>query len=73
MGAPEVEAFLTYLAVEGNVAAATQNQALSALLLLYREVLGIDPPWLDNVTRAKRPQRLPVVMTRDEVHAVLDR
>ena len=73
MGAPEVEAFLTHLAVEGNVAAATQNQALSALLFLYREVLGIDLPWLDNVTRAKRPQRLPVVMTRDEVHAVLDR
>jgi integron integrase len=73
MGAPEVEAFLTHLAVEGNVAAATQNQALSALLFLYREVLGIDLPWLDNVTRAKRPQRLPVVLTRDEVHAVLDR
>jgi integron integrase len=73
MGAPEVEAFLTHLAVEGNVAAATQNQALSALLFLYKEVLGIDLPWLDNVTRAKRPQRLPVVMTREEVHAVLDR
>ncbi len=73
MGAPEVEAFLTHLAVEGNVAAATQNQALSALLFLYKEVLGIDLPWLDNVTRAKRPQRLPVVMTRKEVHAVLDR
>lgn len=73
MGAPEVEAFLTHLAVDGNVAAATQNQALSALLFLYKEVLRIDLPWLDNVTRAKRPQRLPVVMTRDEVHAVLDR
>ena len=73
MGAPEVEAFLTHLAVEGNVAAATQNQALSALLFLYKEVLGLDLPWLDNVTRAKRPQRLPVVMTRDEVRAVLDR
>ena len=48
MGAPEVEAFLTHLAVEGNVAAATQNQALSALLFLYREVLGIDLPWLDK-------------------------
>lgn len=73
MGAPEVEAFLTHLAVEGNVAAATQNQALSALLFLYRDVLGVELPWLDNVTRAKRPQRLPVVLTREEVHAVLDR
>ncbi len=73
LGAPEVEAFLTHLAVEGGVAAATQNQALSALLFLYREVLGIDLPWLDNVTRAKRPQRLPVVLTRDEVRAVLGR
>lgn len=73
MGAAEVEAFLTHLAVEGNVAAATQNQALSALLFLYREVLGIDLPWLDNVVRAKRPARLPVVLTRQEVSAVLDR
>ena len=71
LGAPEVEAFLTHLAVEGNVAAATQNQALSALLFLYREVLGIELPWLDKLTRAKRPQRLPVVLTRDEVRAVL--
>jgi len=67
----EVEAFLTHLAVEGNVAAATQNQALSALLFLYREVLGIELPWLDKVTRAKRPRHLPVVLTRDEVRAVL--
>ena len=73
MGGAEVEAFLTHLAVEGNVAAATQNQALSALLFLYKEVLGIDLPWLDNVTRAKRPKRMPVVRTREEVHAVLDR
>jgi integron integrase len=73
MGAPEVEAFLTHLAVDGNVAAATQNQALSALLFLYKEVLAVDLPWLDDVTRAKRPQRMPVVLTRDEVHAVLDR
>jgi len=70
MGATEVEAFLTHLAVEGNVAAATQNQALSALLFLYREVLGIDLPWLNDVTRAKRPQRMPVVLTREEAHAV---
>ncbi|ANJ68048.1 integrase [Halothiobacillus diazotrophicus] len=73
MGAPEVEAFLTHLAVSRDVAAATQNQALSALLFLYREVLGIDLPWLDNVTRAKRPQRLPVVLTREEVMAILHR
>ena len=73
MGAPEVEAFLTHLAVEGHVAAATQNQALSALLFLSKEVLGVDLPWLNDVTRAKRPQRMPVVLTRDEVHAVLDR
>ena len=73
MGATEVEAFLTHLAVDGNVAAATQNQALSALLFLYREVLAINLPWLDNVVRAKRPTRLPVVLTRQEVTAVLDR
>jgi integron integrase len=73
MGAAEVEAFLTHLAVQGNVAASTQNQALSALLFLYREVLQIELPWLDNVVRAKRPQRLPVVLTRNEVRAVLDR
>ncbi|OZB74663.1 MAG: integrase [Halothiobacillus sp. 14-55-98] len=73
MGAPEVEAFLSHLAVSRDVAASTQNQALSALLFLYREVLGIDLPWLDNITRAKRPQRLPVVLSRDEVRAVLDR
>ena len=73
LGAAEVEAFLTHLAVEGNVAAATQNQALSALLFLYREVLEINLPWLDNVVRAKRPARLPVVLTRQEVTAVLDR
>src|SRR5688572_1442677 len=60
MGAGEVEAFLTHLAVSGRVAASTQNQALSALLFLYREVLEIDLPWLDNVVRAKRPARLPV-------------
>lgn len=73
MGAPEVTGFLTSLAVEGHVAASTQNQALSALLFLYREVLEVDLPWLDGVVRAKRPERLPVVLTRDEVRAVLDR
>jgi integron integrase len=62
MGAAEVEVFLTHLAVEGGVSASTQNQALSALLFLYREVLGIELPWLDDVVRAKKPQRLPSVL-----------
>ncbi|HET7833862.1 MAG TPA: integron integrase [Gallionella sp.] len=73
MGAQQVEAFLTHLAVAGRVAASTQNQAKSALLFLYREVLGIELPWLDNVERAKAPKRLPVVLTREEVQAVLAR
>ncbi len=73
MGAAEVEAFLTHLAVAGRVAASTQNQALSALLFLYREVLGMNLPWLDGVVRAKQPQRLPVVLTRHEVTGLLDR
>jgi len=71
MGAAEVTRFLTSLAVDGKVAASTQNQALSALLFLYREVLGQDLPWLDSVVRAKGPQRLPVVLTRAEVRAIL--
>jgi len=73
LGAVEVEAFLTHLAVEGNVSASTQNQALSALLFLYREVLGVELPWLDNVVRAKKPQRLPTVLNRAEVALVLER
>ncbi len=73
MGAPEVEAFLSDLAVNGRVAASTQNQALSALLFLYREVLEVRLPWLDNITRAKPSQRLPVVLTPAEVRAVLER
>ena len=71
MGAVQVTAFLTSLAVQGKVAASTQNQALSALLFLYREVLGVDLPWLEDVVRAKRPQYLPVVLTRDETRALL--
>lgn len=63
MSAPEVEAFLSHLAVKGNVSASTQSPALSAILFLYREVLGIELPWLENVTRAKKPTRLPVVLT----------
>ena len=70
MGKVEIEAFLTSLAVDRNVAAATQNQALSALLFLYRDVLGLPLPWLDDVVRAKRPARMPVVLTRKEVAAL---
>ncbi|MGO8754947.1 MAG: integron integrase [Gallionellaceae bacterium] len=71
MGASEVEAFLSHLAVARSVSASTQNQAKSALLFLYKEVLQVELPWLDNVTQAKVPKRLPVVLTREEVRAVL--
>ena len=71
MGAAEVEQFLTALAVHGQVSASTQNQALSALLFLYKQVLSIDLPWLDGVQRAKKPQRLPVVLSKEEVGALL--
>jgi integron integrase len=71
MGAAEVEAFLTHLAVDAKVGASTQNQALQALLFLYREVLGVELPWLENVTRASQPRRLPVVLSAAEVRAVL--
>lgn len=73
MGAAEVESFLTHLAVVGKVAASTQNQAKSALLFLYKEVLESELPWLDNVEQAKAPKRLPVVLTRAEVQALLTR
>jgi integron integrase len=71
LGATEVEAFLTHLAVAGRVAASTQNQAKSALLFLYREVLEEELPWLDKVEQARAPKRLPVVLTTAEVQAVL--
>lgn len=71
MGAAEVEAFLTHLAVDAKVGASTQNQALQALLFLYRQVLDVELPWLDNVTRASRPRRLPVVLSTAEVREVL--
>ena len=71
MGAPEVEAFLSYLANERNVAASTQNQALSALLFLYRDVLKVELPWLQNVDRVQRPPKLPVVFTREEAQRVI--
>ncbi len=72
MGATEVEQFLTTLAVKGKVSASTQNQAKSALLFLYKEVLNIQLPWLDNVETAKRPKYLPVVLTVREVNSMLE-
>ena len=71
MGAKEVSEFLTHLAVEGRVAASTQNQALSALLFLYREVLERDFGWLDDVVRAQKPKRLPVVYTPEEAMGII--
>lgn len=71
MGKEEVEAFLTHLAVERNVATTTQGQALSALLFLYQDLLGQVLPWLDEVTRAKKPQRLPTVLTQAETAALV--
>ncbi|MDP1633466.1 MAG: integron integrase [Gallionellaceae bacterium] len=73
MGKAEAEAFLSSLAVERNVSASTQSQALSALLFLYREVLALELPWLDDVTRAKKPVRLPTVLTRAETLALLEK
>jgi integron integrase len=71
LSATDVEAFLTHLATDRDVAASTQNQAQSALLFLYREVLAIELPWLDGVVRAKTPSRLPVVLTQDEIVLLL--
>ncbi|WP_281280686.1 integron integrase [Arenimonas terrae] len=71
MGGREVEAFLSQLAVRGQVAASTQNQALSALLFLYREVLKQDLPWMEQVVRAKRPLKVPSVLSVDEVRRLL--
>ena len=71
MGADEVTRFLTALAVDGKVSASTQNQALAALLFLYGDVLGLRLPWLDDLVRARRPGRLPAVLSRVEVGAVL--
>jgi integron integrase len=71
LGAEHVTAFLSSLANDRHVAAATQNQALAALLFLYREVLRVEMPWLDGIARAKRPRRLPVVLTQDEARALL--
>jgi len=71
MGASEIRAYLSHLAVNQNVAASTQNVALSALLFLYRHVLEIELPYIGEIERAKKPQRLPVVFTRSEVKAIL--
>jgi integron integrase len=71
MGHAEVEAFLSHLATHGKVSASTQNQAKSALLFLYKSVLGTELPWLGNVTNAKASHRLPVVLTNDEVKLLL--
>lgn len=71
LGAAEVEKFLTRLAARRHVSASTQNQALSAILFLYREVLAVDLPWVDNFERSREPRRLPVVLTILEVQKLL--
>lgn len=71
LGAAEVEAFLTHLATQRHVSSSTQNQALSAILFLYRDVLGVTLPWLDGFERSKKPRRLPVVLTVLETHQLL--
>ena len=71
MGVAEVEAYLTHLAVVQNVSASTQNQARSALFFLYQEVLGVEMPWLENVTQARAIKRLPVILTKQEVQGLL--
>jgi len=71
MGKAEIERFLTALAVQRRVAPSTQNQALAAILFLYKDVLERDPGWLDDIVRAKRPQRLPTVLMRAEVERLL--
>jgi site-specific recombinase XerD len=71
LGAEHVTAFLSALATDRRVSASTQNQALSAVLFLYKEVLAIELPWLGEIARAKRPRRLPVVLTQAESHALL--
>ena len=73
MGADEIRRYLSHLATSGQVAASTQNVALSALLFLYREVLNREVQFIDGIERAKRPLRVPVVLTREEVRRVLER
>jgi hypothetical protein len=71
MGEPEITAFLSHLAVDRKVTASTQNQALSALLFLYKEVLKRPLEWMDNIQRAKKPSRLPLVFTKEEAQSIL--
>ncbi len=71
MSAPEVGRYLTHFAIDRRVSASTQNQALAAILFLYRDVLEIDLPWLENVVRARKPQHIPVVLSRREVQALI--
>ena len=71
MGTEEIQAFLSYLATDGHLSASSQNQALSALLFLYKKVLQVELPWMDEIVRAKRPARVPIVMTKSEVAKVL--
>src|SRR5699024_5316954 len=71
MGKEELESFLTHLAVDRHVSVSTQNQALNAVLFLYRDVLGVDLPWVDNVVRSKRHRRVPTVLSTQEVARVL--
>jgi len=71
MGEPEISTFLNHLAVQGKVSSSTQNQALSALLFLYREVLKIEMEWVDNIQWAKKPKNLPVVFSQQEVNKVI--
>jgi integrase len=73
LSSDDINRFLTDLAVRGKVAASTQRQALSAILFLYREVLKVDPPWIDDLVRARQPKRLPTVLGREEVAALLAR
>jgi site-specific recombinase XerD len=73
MGIPEIEAFLSYLAINENLAASTQNVTLSALLFLYKQVLFIELPYIDQIERARKPARLPVVFTEDEARAILSK
>lgn len=71
MGTTEVEAFLTHLATERKVSTSTHNQALSALLFLYREVLNVELPWMDGINRPANKRRIPSVLTKDEIAGVL--
>ena len=72
MGKMEVEAFLSHLAINRSVSPSTQNQAIQAILFLYRNVLQVELPWMDDVIRAKPKRRLPVVLSKNEIRALLE-